>query len=83
MIVTALYLTVLAALLAGLGSAVHREGPAPDVEPAFARRVAEGVLVLRALGQAYADRTQRLLDELTTSTPLLLPSAEGPANTRA
>ncbi|WP_433409877.1 hypothetical protein ACQPZU_08280 [Saccharomonospora azurea] len=69
-VLTVLFLVVLAAVLAGLGALVRYEGPAPDVEPAFARRVAEGLRVLWTVGEVNAQRTRRLLDELhPSSTP--------------
>ncbi|MEY7973044.1 hypothetical protein AB8O38_13695 [Saccharomonospora xinjiangensis] len=64
MVVTTLYIAALAAVLAGLGATVRHDGPVPDVEPLLARRVAEGLRVLRAVSDENARRTLRLLDEL-------------------
>ncbi len=80
-VLTALYVAVLAAVLGGIGAAVRHSGPVLDVEPEFARRVAEGLRVLWLVGDENAKRTERLLDELT---PPPVPAPPTPrANTRA
>ncbi|WP_197321162.1 hypothetical protein [Saccharomonospora sp. NB11] len=64
MVLTVLFLAVLACVLAGVGVLVRHSGPAPDVEPAFARRVAEGLRVLWSVSEVSARHTEELVDEL-------------------
>lgn len=84
-VATAAFLVVFGILLAGFGKAVRHEGPAPDVEPAFARRIAEGLRVLLELGRENVRRTTWILEELsggdaTATVPVPTPrTAEAPA----
>ncbi|EIE98568.1 hypothetical protein [Saccharomonospora glauca] len=63
-VITALYVAVLAAVLGGIGAVVRDTGPAPDVDPGFARRVAEGLRVLRRVSDENAKHTEHLLDHV-------------------
>ncbi|PXY27947.1 hypothetical protein [Prauserella muralis] len=64
MLVTALFLVTTTVLLAGLGRAVRPAGPLPDAEPAFARHVVAGVLVLAQLSASYSQRIEWYVREM-------------------
>lgn len=60
---TASFLLVVAALLAGIGRTVSLPGPAPDVEPRTARDIAAGLLVLWHVGVEYSRRVDHYTAE--------------------
>ncbi|NIJ12870.1 hypothetical protein FHU38_003214 [Saccharomonospora amisosensis] len=62
---TASFILVVAAMLAGIGRAVWLPGPAPDVEPRLARDVVAGLLVLWQVGAAHAERVEHYTAELS------------------
>lgn len=59
MVTTLLFVLGLTLVLAGIGRTVHHPGLPFDVEPAFARHVVTGMVILWQVGQANADRMDR------------------------
>ncbi|WP_199431934.1 hypothetical protein [Qaidamihabitans albus] len=66
---TVAFVLAVAAVLIGLGRAVRLPQPAPalltDTEPWFARDLLAGLLVLREISLAHAERLERYTDEMS------------------
>lgn len=59
MVTTLLFMLGLVLVLAGIGRTVRYPGLPFDVEPAFARHVVTGMVILWHIGQANAERMDR------------------------
>ncbi|GAA1202325.1 hypothetical protein [Prauserella alba] len=59
MVTTFLFAAGLILVLAVIGRTVHYPGLPFDVEPAFARHVVTGIVILWHIGRANADRLDR------------------------
>ncbi|MCR3718577.1 MULTISPECIES: hypothetical protein [Prauserella salsuginis group] len=69
MVTTLLFAAGLILVLAVIGRTVHYPGLPFDVEPAFARYVVTGLVILWHIGQANADRMDRT-EQSSHRTPI-------------
>lgn len=70
MVTTLLFALGLILVLAGIGRTVRHPGLPFDVEPAFARHVVTGMVILWQIGQANADRMD-MAERSSRGSPLV------------
>lgn len=71
-VLTVLFLLVVAVLLSGLGRAVvlpHTPSVVTEAEPRFVRDLLAGLLVVREIGRANAQRVERLAPQTVAGVP--------------